>query len=108
MVSAGHIPGISDDICFALQQIFSRFVHIDTVLLFGSRAKGSYKNGSDIDLAVCAPALSESAFTDLWNQIDALPIIFKIDLLHWDRLANQALKEKIITEGQVFYRGKRA
>ncbi|MBY0578535.1 MAG: nucleotidyltransferase domain-containing protein [Burkholderiales bacterium] len=42
-------------------------------MIFGSRAKGTFKNGSDIDLAVFAPTLSEQNFIRLWNELDALP-----------------------------------
>ena len=41
-------------------------------------------------------------FTALWNEIDALPILLKIDLLHWDVLGNVALREKILQEGKKF------
>jgi predicted nucleotidyltransferase len=99
------IPGISEQICTELLQVFRRFDRIDKVLLFGSRAKNTYYNGSDIDLAVIGEQLSGEDFSRLWNEIDALPIIFKIDLLHWNHLINDSLKEKILVEGQVFYQG---
>jgi predicted nucleotidyltransferase len=105
MVLESFIPGVSNDICTDLRRIFSHFDSIETVLLFGSRAKKTYKNGSDIDLAVCASHMSAAEFIQLWNQIDSLPIIFKIDLLHWNKLSNPALKAKITTEGQIFYAG---
>jgi len=62
-----------------------------------------HRPGSDIDLAVFAPSMSEEEFSALWNEIDELPILFKIDLLHWDRLANLALKDKIRREGRCIY-----
>ncbi len=100
------IPGISAEISVALQHVFSHFANIETVRLFGSRAKKSFKSGSDIDLAVFAPMMSDAEFNAMWDQVDALPIIFKIDLLHWDRLTNQALKEKVLAEGHILYRGR--
>ena len=101
----GVIPGISAEICATLVQVFARFGTIEKVFLFGSRAKNTYKNGSDIDLAVFSSKMSGAEFSNLWNQIDALPIIFTIDILHWDALTNLALKEKIVSEGQLFYKG---
>jgi proline iminopeptidase len=47
--------------------------------------------------------MSSQRFTQLWGDIDALPILFKIDLLHWDRLTNEPLKEKILTRGHRFF-----
>jgi proline iminopeptidase len=56
----------------------------------------------DFDLAVVASTLSDSEFSRL-NEIDALPLVFKLDLLHWDRLPEERLKEKIRQEGERFY-----
>lgn len=92
--------GLSDEILADLRRVFARYPAIEEVRLFGSRAKGTHRAGSDIDLAVFAPAMSEEEFSALWNEIDELPILFKIDLLHWDRLGNEALKEKILREGR--------
>ncbi len=85
------------------QAIFSRYPQIQKVLIFGSRAKGIARSGSDFDLAVFAPDLSDGDFSRLWNEVDALPVVFKIDLLHWDRLPSSPLKEKIVAEGKLFY-----
>ncbi|WP_027714645.1 hypothetical protein [Desulfuromonas sp. TF] len=57
----------------------------------------------DFDPTVVAPTLSDSEFPRLWNKIDALPLVFKIDLLHWDRLPEERLREKIRQEGERFY-----
>ncbi len=43
--------------------------------------------------------MSDAEFARLWSQVDDLPLVFKVDLLHWDRLANSALKDKIRGEG---------
>ena len=95
--------GLSDSILDDLRRVFSSYPEIEQVLIFGSRAKGTFKNGSDIDLAVFAPTLSEQDFTRLWNELDALPLVFKMDVLHWDRLGNERLKNRIPVEGKVFY-----
>lgn len=47
--------------------------------------------------------MSKNKFAALWGEIEDLPLIFKVDLLHWDELANEQLKQKIRTEGRVFY-----
>lgn len=46
-------------------------------------------------------------FTQLWNEIDALPIVFKVDCLHFEQLDNNVLKHKILDEGVVFYQASR-
>ena len=44
--------GISEKSYFLLLNTFSKYPEIEEVILFGSRAKGNYKKGSDIDLAI--------------------------------------------------------
>ena len=91
--------GLSTEIIADFQRVFGRFPEIEQVLIFGSRAKNTFADGSDIDLAVCAPRMPDARFTELWNAIDRLPLVFKVDLLHWDRLDNAALKQTILTSG---------
>ena len=43
--------GLSDTVITDICSVFRRFPNIDKVLIFGSRAKGTYSEGSDIDLA---------------------------------------------------------
>jgi proline iminopeptidase len=95
--------GLSDEILADLCRVFARHPGIEEVRLFGSRAKGTHRPGSDIDLAVFAPAMSEAEFAALWQEIDDLPILFRVDLLHWDRLSNTALRDKIRREGRRIY-----
>jgi proline iminopeptidase len=83
--------------------VFALHPTVQQVLIFGSRAKGTAKPWSDIDLAVIAPAMSDQEFTQLWNELDDLPIVFKLDVLHFDKLERPDLKEKIMAQGQFFY-----
>ena len=101
--STEHAHGLSPAIVFDLRRVFSKFPEIERVLIFGSRAKGTYKDGSDIDLAVMAPTLTESRFSELWNAIDDLPILFKVDVLHCDRLQNIPLKAAAKEHGVQFF-----
>ena len=95
--------GLSARIQADFIRVFERYPQIHRVLIFGSRAKGNARPGSDIDLAVLAPQMTDLEFAQLWNAIDDLPLVFKVDLLHWDRLANAPLKDKIRREGRLFY-----
>lgn len=84
-------------------QVFRRYPNIEQVLIFGSRAKGTDKPYSDFDLAVVAPNMTEQEFSRLWNELDALELVFKLDVLHWDKLGQLKLKESIMTHGHCFY-----
>lgn len=99
--------GLSSEIVQQLKSVFARYPNIHAVYLFGSRAKGNFRDGSDIDLAVLAPEMKPEIFTQLWNEIDALPLVFKVDCLHFEQLDNNVLKHKILDEGVVFYQASR-
>lgn len=92
--------GLSDAVIGDLRGVFAKYPEIERVLIFGSRAKGTFKDGSDIDLAVVAPAMSDQRFTQLWGEIDDLQLVFKVDVVHFDRLAQPALREEIMANGQ--------
>ncbi len=97
------IFGIAERHYVDLARVFDRYPDIERVLVFGSRAKGTANPSSDIDLAVVAPKMDDQEFNRLWNELDALPLVFTLDVLHWDRLGEQKIKESIMKHGQLFY-----
>jgi proline iminopeptidase len=103
MEVAIHSFGLSADVIQMLREVFSHYPETERVMVFGSRAKGTYKSGSDIDLAVIATNMSPQRFAQLWSELDSLPLIFKVDVLHWNTLANSRLQAKIMEEGQLLY-----
>lgn len=69
--------------------------------LFGSRAKGTYKNNSDIDLAIFENVNKDDEFK-IRNELDELDIIYKIDLVFVNKKTKTELLESIILEGVDF------
>lgn len=59
--------------------------------IFGSRAKGTYKNTSDIDIAIFENVTDEDKFK-IMNEFDMLNIIYKIDLI----FVTKELKEEFL------------
>lgn len=59
--------GLAHAIITDFHRVFARYPDIERVRIFGSRAKGTYKDNSDIDLAVIAPTMNHETFTSLWN-----------------------------------------
>lgn len=69
--------------------------------IFGSRAKGTYKNNSDIDIAIFENVTKEDKFK-IKNEIDELNIIYKIDLVFIEENIKKELLESIKREGVEF------
>lgn len=103
MASRSLTFGLSSAVISYLHGVFAKYPEIESVLIFGSRAKDTFKEGSDIDLAVIAPAMDNHQFNQLWGELDELPLVFKMDVLHWNQLSNEPLKQKIAHEGRQFY-----
>jgi proline iminopeptidase len=61
---------------------------VQRAVIFGSRATGSFKPHSDIDIGVYAPAMDVAEFARLSFEIRELPIVFTMDVLHVDKLDN--------------------
>ncbi len=100
--TAPHL-GLSPAVIDRLRATFAKYPAIEKVLVFGSRAQGIHRPGSDIDLAVVAPSLSGREFAQLWGEIDDLPIAFKMDLIHFDALENAEMRQHILRHGRVLY-----
>ena len=94
--------GLPDKTIEAINGIFSRYPGIDKVIIYGSRARGDYENGSDIDLTICGGVSLDDKFR-ISGQIDDLPIPYTCDLSIFHGIKNENLVEHIERVGQVFY-----
>ena len=95
--------GLTQETITQLQDIFSSFNAIEKVILFGSRAKEDFREGSDIDFAVRGKSITLDLLLDIKLQIDALDLPYHIDLIDYESTNNNALKEHIDRVGKVFY-----
>lgn len=69
--------------------------------IFGSRARGDYKNTSDIDLAIFKNVKKEDEYK-IREEIDKLDIIYKLDLVFVNEKTKKELLESILSEGVDF------
>ncbi|MEI8095216.1 MAG: nucleotidyltransferase domain-containing protein [Spirochaetales bacterium] len=99
-----NIPGLSELDLSDVNQAFLQVPQVEKAVLFGSRAKGTAKRGSDVDLALWGKALDRSALVDLsvlLNQEGCLP--YQFDLVDFETVDNPALREHIERVGIVVY-----
>ena len=92
--------GISDKSYQILQSYFQQAENIDKVVIFGSRALGTYRNGSDIDLALFGKNLN---MIKINAELEELQTPYMYDVLEYETLQNQALKDHIRTQGQILF-----
>lgn len=82
----------------------SDFEEIDRALIFGSRAIGNYKKGSDIDIAILGDKITRKTVADL-NELlnEEYPLPYFFDLLHYEEIKNEKLIAHIDTKGIELY-----
>lgn len=95
--------GLSDTVIKELQDVFRRHANIQKVLIFGSRSKGNFRAGSDIDLAVIGKDIDYSQLLTLRCEIDDLDMLYTIDLLDYQKEIGTPIGDHINRVGQVFY-----
>lgn len=87
----------------AINQCFAHYPAIERVVVYGSRAKGNYRPGSDIDLTIVDNGLSFGELMRLENELDDLLLPYKIDLSLKRHINNPDLLAHIERVGQLFY-----
>ena len=95
--------GLSVTTLQKLNSVFSQHAAIDTVLIYGSRAKGNYRSGSDIDLTIKGDEISFTEFMQIENQIDDLMLPYTVDLSQYRQLENTDLIAHIDRVGVAIY-----
>lgn len=95
--------GLSEQTLKLIADCIRIFPEINWVRIYGSRAKGDYQRGSDIDLAFSSP-VDYSA--ELHEALDDLPTPYLFDVTHYETLRHTGLKEHIERVGVVFYERK--
>lgn len=83
--------------------VFARFQEVEKAVLYGSRAKGNYKAGSDIDLTLYGEQLTSRLCATIASELDDLLLPYTIDLSVFDELNHAKLREHIERVGVVFY-----
>lgn len=93
--------GIEEEIYQEMMSLFKEIKEINKVILFGSRAKGTYKPTSDIDLAV--DFVEDSKKLLLIRKLDEMRCALKFDVLNIKQIKNEQLIHDIKNEGIIIY-----
>jgi len=83
-----------------LTNYFAEKPEISKVLIFGSRANGTYCNGSDVDFALFME--NKEGFFRIKAELDELPTPYKFDVVDYDTL-QESIKKSVDKEGLIFY-----
>ena len=95
--------GLSNDILAMLKMTFKKYASIDQVKLYGSRAKGTFNERSDIDLVAYGKDLDRFIVNQVLLDLDDSNIPYMVDFQDFHDLKNCQLIEHIERVGQVIY-----
>lgn len=95
--------GLPEKSLTCIRAIFAAHPRVSQVLIYGSRAKGNYKTGSDIDLTLLGEGLETRDLIQLAGELDDAPIPYTVDLSLFTQINNPNLLEHIERVGKVFY-----
>ena len=86
-----------------IQQVLAHYPEVKTGVLFGSRAKGTHRPGSDIDLTLCGSGLDHTLLTRIAAELDDLLLPYQIDLSLFAAITHPALLDHIRRVGVTLY-----
>lgn len=84
----------------AVRTVIGHHSNVASVVLYGSRAKGNAKQGSDIDLTLTGDRISFAELLAIETELDALDLPYSFDVSVYRQIANPALREHINRVGQ--------
>ncbi|MDY0220195.1 MAG: nucleotidyltransferase domain-containing protein [Desulfobacterium sp.] len=102
------MPGLKfglkpETIAIIIKEI-SSFKEISHAVVFGSRAKGNYKKGSDIDIAIKGHQITDDTVVRLSTRLNQeAPIPYFVDVVHYEGITNRELVDHIDRVGKIFW-----
>ena len=96
--------GLSDRTLDTLDSIFQKYPGIRQAILYGSRAKGKYHRGSDIDLSFKTDnSFTRTELLRIAGDFDDSDMPYFVDVSIYDKLSNPDLKDHIDRVGKLLY-----
>ena len=95
--------GLPDQTLAIIRRILADYPAVEQAILYGSRAKGNYRKGSDIDLTLVGNGLDHRMLGEIAGRLDDSPIPYQVDLSIRNHLDSPSLLEHIERVGVVFY-----
>lgn len=95
--------GLDDQVIEKIQGVFRAFPAISSVYIYGSRAKGNYREGSGIDLCIKNSSLSQQELNRVSSVLDDLNLPYTFDLSVYESLSNPDFVSHIDRVGVEFY-----
>lgn len=94
--------GLAIETIQQLEKVILSSNSVEKIIIYGSRAKGDFQAGSDIDLVLLGDSIRFEDLSKMEAAIDDLLLPYKIDLSSMQEITNQDLREHINRVGKEF------
>ena len=98
--------GLTEKAVTQICEVFSKHPEVEKVILYGSRAKGNYKPGSDIDLTLLGADLTQKILGQIQSELDDGLLPYRFDLSIFSQITHFDLINHIHRVGVIFYEKK--
>lgn len=95
--------GLKEKTISDIQSVFATVPEIEKAIFYGSRAKGNFKNGSDIDITLKGKVLNLTILNQILLKLDDLFLPYKFDISIYHQINNSDLLDHIQRVGICFY-----
>lgn len=95
--------GLSGQTIQKIMDVLNKFPVIEAAILYGSRAKGNYRAGSDIDITLKGKTINHHTLSKVCRDLDDLLLPYTFDVSLFEQIDNPELIEHIERVGKLFY-----
>ena len=95
---------ISKKIPYEFINKLKKLEFIDEIWLYGSRARDSHLERSDIDLAIVCPNASKNEWLDVLKIVEEKDTLLQVDVVRYDEIKDISFKKRIEKEKTVIYK----
>jgi predicted nucleotidyltransferase len=98
------IFGLAESDLIYIINIIKNYTEIQKAVIFGSRARGDNKPGSDIDIAIYGDKIDFQTVSSLHGSLEEEgPVPYFFDIVDYTHLLNKEMKEQIDRQGTVIF-----
>jgi predicted nucleotidyltransferase len=103
-MNANH--GLTDVTVAQIHEALARHPEVEKAVLYGSRAKGNFKPGSDVDLTLLGAGVTSKILGQIQDELEDGPLPYTFDLSILAQITQADLMDHIRRVGVVFYEKK--
>lgn len=97
--------GLEDEDLQNITTVLNTYTEVEEAVIFGSRAKGNYKNASDVDIALKGTSLNYTITGNISYLLnEETQMLYQFDVLNYYTINNKDLTEHINRIGISFYK----